>query len=192
MLIASAPAQTRTGGHPHEPRGPQRMDRLELAAVPSAVPIARLLVVAVLRCWGYSSMVDDATLVVSELVTNVVRHVAPGRALTYGDLLDVRRTVVTVVDLGPVVCIEVFDHDPTPPVVRTPGLHDEGGRGLHLVAELGLRWGFDLTHGGKVVWCQLSVPEEPTVVIDRRPAPAARPDLATLRRVAVGLHRLDV
>ena len=36
----------------------------------------------------------------------------------------------------------------------------ENGRGLHVVSQLSQRWGSRRTPGGKVVWCEQTVPEE--------------------------------
>ena len=45
---------------------------LELGALPTAVPCARLHAVHVLRDWDLRDLSDDAALIVSELVTNAV------------------------------------------------------------------------------------------------------------------------
>jgi anti-sigma regulatory factor (Ser/Thr protein kinase) len=64
------------------------------------------------------------------------------------------------------VLIEVWDADPRPPAPKDPGEdglpdpHEEGGRGLFLVAALSARWNWYPTRepAGKVVWCELAGP----------------------------------
>ena len=83
---------------------------------------------------------DDLELLVSELVTNVVRH-----ARTDLDLR-IRLRFDTV-------CLIVQDHSPLEPRVREdPGY---GGWGLRLVDELALEWGVDQQPDGKAVWAVL-------------------------------------
>lgn len=56
--------------------------------------------------------------------------------------------------MRPFVVLMVWDPSSAVPVVKSPGLDDEGGRGLHLVEALATKWGHRwLTGGGKVVWC---------------------------------------
>jgi hypothetical protein len=50
----------------------RRMSFLELAPLPGAVPCARLHAVSLLAEWRLRDLADDATLVVSELMTNAV------------------------------------------------------------------------------------------------------------------------
>jgi anti-sigma regulatory factor (Ser/Thr protein kinase) len=86
----------------------------------------------------------DASLVVSELVTNAVLHAG---------------TVVTVtvecLDEGR-VRIGVSDGSSAVPVVRSSAPHEPGGRGLHLVDLLSDRWGVTLRPIGKQVWCEIA------------------------------------
>jgi anti-sigma regulatory factor (Ser/Thr protein kinase) len=67
-----------------------------------------------------ASRVMDAELVVSELITNVLRH-APGPCA-----LTVRLT-------GTELSISLYDTSPDAPVVKPPDRHRIGGHGLHLV-----------------------------------------------------------
>lgn len=91
--------------------------------------------------------VDDAALVVSELVGNAVRH---GRALP-GGLLH------ACWDVAPgSVRVEVEDAGDGPS--RAPAAPDdsaEGGRGLRLVQQLATRWGSARTLRGTAVWAEL-------------------------------------
>ncbi|MFJ2647413.1 ATP-binding protein [Streptomyces sp. NPDC087420] len=79
--------------------------------------------------------VDDATLVVSELVTNATRHGRSGCRLQ----LSVDRGQVTV---------EVHDNSPLRPRFSTADTMAEGGRGMTLVRELSRRLSILGTPGG--------------------------------------------
>ena len=90
-------------------------------------------------------VVDDVTLLVSELVTNSFRH--SGRRA--GDAIGLR------VDLtGSTVRIEVSDRgDARTPEIREPG--DDGGWGLRIVDRVADRWGTEEIPGGRVVWFEV-------------------------------------
>jgi two-component sensor histidine kinase len=93
--------------------------------------------------WGVSvDTVDDALLVVEELVANVLDH-----ARTRFELM-VRLS-------GSVLHLAVHDSSPGAPQIRSFDPHAARGRGLQLVATLAARWGFDAEAGGKTVWAEL-------------------------------------
>ncbi|MEU9123587.1 ATP-binding protein [Streptomyces sp. NPDC048506] len=115
---------------------------------PSAVPQARHLTRGQLRAWGRHAQIDDTELLVSELVTNAVRHARGPIRLT----LTVRYTTLRC---------EVEDADPTRPRPRRTDDSDEHGRGMALLALLTRRWGSRPTDGGKAVWFELAAPSEP-------------------------------
>ncbi|KOT87331.1 hypothetical protein ADK86_36490 [Streptomyces sp. NRRL F-5755] len=100
--------------------------------------------------WDLSTVVDEALLVLSELVTNAVRH---GRATA-------EREIETRYLREPDgVRIEVRDWADERPVIRVSS--DTGGWGLCLVGELSARWGVDERDGaGKSVWAVVTAPEE--------------------------------
>ncbi|MFD5335057.1 ATP-binding protein [Streptomyces hawaiiensis] len=118
-------------------------------ADPGAVRTARQAVRGRLRDWGLDSLADLAALLVSELVTNALRH-ATGP-------IGVR--LVRPSGLGGVLLVEVSDPLPDPPRERPARLEDESGRGLHLVASSCRRWGTRPGVTGKTVWFELAVPE---------------------------------
>ena len=88
--------------------------------------------------------VNDATLLVSELVTNAVLHVG-GMVTVVIDCEDDR------------VAIAVGDHSTDEPVVRTPDDHDPHGRGMRLVDSVASNWGCTPSSDGegKTVWFSL-------------------------------------
>ncbi|MFJ6697272.1 ATP-binding protein [Streptomyces sp. NPDC091272] len=108
----------------------------ECALTPRAVALARSFARTHLTVLGWAGDVDTAVLVVSELVTNAVRHArVPGRV---GWL-----RLAVLADGGLLVDVS----DPVAGFLRgggidvPPGAWDEYGRGLHLVREVGqLSW----------------------------------------------------
>lgn len=89
---------------------------------------------------------DIALLVISELVTNAVRHTSGGC------VLDLRRTPDGV-------DVDVSDTSSADPQPRQPGQRGEGGWGWHLVNQLGTQ--VDVRHpggqgGGKTIHVHLS------------------------------------
>lgn len=88
---------------------------------------------------------DDAALVVSELVTNALQ--AGSSAVTVGLAVD-----------GPRLRISVTDDAPGLPRVVHAGPHDQRGRGLPIVAELCRVWGVTPLPRGKQVWAELVLP----------------------------------
>ena len=90
--------------------------------------------------------VDDIRLLVSELVTNSVRHSAAARGAS------VRLAVAT---RGRSVRVEVVDagrgFDPKP---RAKPRDEAGGWGLHLVDQIASRWGVTTTRGARV-WFEI-------------------------------------
>lgn len=100
---------------------------------------------AQLRHWGLAMLTDDATLAVSELATNAIKH---GKGQPVG--LRVRHSAYEL-------RIEVTDGTPTPARLRSAGVADENGRGLLLVAALAKEWG--VSRDGTTTWCSLAIPD---------------------------------
>jgi PAS domain S-box-containing protein len=111
----------------------------------SAVATARTVAADQLAVWGMSGLEDTTKLIVSELVTNAVRH---GTG-TIGLRL-IRHQVLTC---------EVSDTNACAPRMRRASGVDEGGRGLFLVARLSRRWGTRSIPDGKVVWAEEDLPK---------------------------------
>jgi anti-sigma regulatory factor (Ser/Thr protein kinase) len=108
----------------------------------------------VLSSWGLMVLAEDATIVVSELVTNALRHgsrSAGDAALDGVELVLCRRA-----DL---VACAVADAGTESPLLMAPDPAAETGRGLHVVQALSVSWGWTrLTGQCKAVWAMLRVP----------------------------------
>jgi len=102
--------------------------------------------------------VEDAALLLTELVTNAVLH-----AQTQVD--------VSVGVANGRIRVEVSDASPVLPAAKGYGTDAATGRGLRLVDSLAERWGIAPVPGGKVVWFELGGGE---------PAPAGAQDAAPL------------
>ncbi|HWM19830.1 MAG TPA: MEDS domain-containing protein [Ilumatobacteraceae bacterium] len=105
---------------------------------------ARRFVAETLQRWGLIDLVDDATLVVSELATNAMMHARSDFTVALS-----RR--------GDAVRVEVADSSDDAPQARDPAWMAAGGRGLRVVSAIASRTGHDLVDGGKVVWADLTV-----------------------------------
>ncbi|NGO13272.1 SpoIIE family protein phosphatase [Streptomyces sp. HC44] len=123
-----------------------RVATWELPNNPQIVAEARKFASAQLAAWGLDEAVFTTELVVSELVTNAIRH---------GDDPIRLRLIRDAV----LIC-EVADGSNTAPHLRRARVFDEGGRGLLLVAQLTERWGTRHTDAGKIIWAELGVAPE--------------------------------
>ncbi|MFB7330806.1 SpoIIE family protein phosphatase [Streptomyces adustus] len=118
----------------------------EIPADPGEVARARSLAGDKLGEWGVADEVAFIVeLVVSELVTNAIRHGGS----------PIRLRLIREDEL----IVEVSDGGHTAPHLRRAGSEDEGGRGLFLVAQMTERWGTRYTPTGKTIWTE--VPEAP-------------------------------
>jgi anti-sigma regulatory factor (Ser/Thr protein kinase) len=119
-----------------------------LPGVTRSVAVARHCVGEMLAAAGHRD-VEDARLIVSELVSNALIHTA-SRLL--GGVVTVE---VIAVDIE-IVRVEVTDDGAdTVPRVRVPGGDDCHGRGLWLVEQVSLKWGVRLLGAGqRAVWAE--------------------------------------
>ena len=119
--------------------------RQRLDPHPSSVSHARRIVSRALGDLGRTELVDDATLVVSELVTNALVHA--------GTPIEV---VVSQRDTE--ILVEVVDENPRLPFRRRHAELAGTGRGLQLVEQLATAWGARDRPPGKAVWFQVGGP----------------------------------
>lgn len=120
---------------------------VDLPPVSPSVPLARHLVLDLLRSWAAPHDREDAALLVTELVSNVVDHVQ-GQALLSLEL--------ALSDGW--LRVSVADFSTEPPVVRRHPDDRARGRGLRLVEAVADRWGVERHHGGKRIWFELAPP----------------------------------
>ncbi|WP_404189117.1 ATP-binding SpoIIE family protein phosphatase [Streptomyces tauricus] len=106
---------------------------------------ARAAVREQLHTWGLGSVADTAELLVSELVTNAVRH-------------SHSRPIALRLVRGETLLCEVDDDDHTLPTLLSAGRLDEFGRGMRVVSTLAREWGTSRTGSGKTVWFELTLP----------------------------------
>ncbi len=111
---------------------------------PAAVASIRAEATRRLNEWGLDELVFTTELVISELITNAIRHATgPIQVRLLRD-----RTLIC----------EVSDTSSTSPHLRYAATTDEGGRGLFLVAQLGEHWGTRYTAAGKIIWVEQRLP----------------------------------
>ncbi|MEW5653739.1 ATP-binding protein [Streptomyces cinereoruber] len=134
---ASGPAASHPTGHPAYSQ--------TLPREPRSAAVARRLVRTALTVWGLEPLIEDATLVITELVSNAVDH---GRLPSIRVI--VSRSSANGIRLG------VVDRSKTVPTLRTHADEEQTrGRGLLLVDALTKRWGTELYRWGKQVWAEL-------------------------------------
>jgi anti-sigma regulatory factor (Ser/Thr protein kinase) len=122
-----------------------------------AATVARRATRDALHAWELVSgdWADDVCLVVTELVTNAVRHGGAALALQLWFA-------------GGCVTVAVDDGACRLPQPRAATDDDESGRGMLIVASLAGDWGVDARADGKRVWARFAAPAA---------APHAEPDV---------------
>ncbi|HEY5985801.1 MAG TPA: ATP-binding protein [Streptosporangiaceae bacterium] len=129
---------------------------LELAALPTAVPCARLHAKNILHEWRMAHLTDTVELLVSEIVTNAVRAYADQahREQTPAQAISVPTVRFWLTSDAHRILIQVWDSDHSIPAPENAGLDAETGRGLLLVGALSTQWGCYIpdSHVGKIVW----------------------------------------
>ncbi|MGW0336426.1 SpoIIE family protein phosphatase [Streptomyces sp. NPDC003011] len=119
----------------------------DLPGDPAVVAEARKAAARQLTEWDLEELAFTTELVVSELVTNAIRHATGPVRLR----LIRERTLIC----------EVFDGGATAPHLRHPRTTDEGGRGLLLVSQFTQRWGTRFAPEGKIIWAEQSLTDPP-------------------------------
>jgi len=136
-----------------------------LPAAGQAAGMARRRVRDALASWGLGHLEETATLLVSELAGNAVRHARAGES----------RLELRIEAAGGWLRIEVSDGDRRPPRPRAPSGLDESGFGFVLVEALAGKWGVRETANGKAVWVELDTgqADEPGEELSTIPVGAA-------------------
>lgn len=124
----------------------QRRCVLPFEALPAEVRLLRRAAVVQLGRWGVQTAGDATQLVVTELATNVIKHVGEGSPATL--ILEWKRERLRV---------EMHDKSSSLPTLRTADCEAECGRGLHLLAAMAVDWGTAITALGKAVWCEIEL-----------------------------------
>lgn len=120
---------------------------LLLDPVADSVPRAREALEPLRHELGQDRL-DDLRLVVSELVTNSVRHAG----LRSGDPIALR-----VDALADRIRVEISDHGPGFEADVTPtSMYQESGWGLYLVSQIADRWGVSTDADGTTVWLEIA------------------------------------
>jgi hypothetical protein len=120
---------------------------VDLNPVPASVPVARHLVLDLLAAWKAPHDAGDAALLVTELVANVVDHVA-GEASFALELTLAEHWLR----------ISVADGSALRPVVREFEVGAPRGRGMRLIEGIADRWGVEDHADGKRIWFELAAP----------------------------------
>jgi hypothetical protein len=150
-MLASVPvyttkAEAHAAARDHRERHPTT--RLPFDRSVDSPAAARRAVRNACAAWALDHVAADAELIMSELVTNAIRHTnGAGEAA-----ISLRR---------PYVVLAVKDEDPRPPITSTAPFSENqlpNGRGLGLVELLGSSWGHRVHHQGnaKVVWAAVA------------------------------------
>ncbi|WP_174518348.1 SpoIIE family protein phosphatase [Streptomyces vietnamensis] len=116
----------------------------ELPSDPALVARARSMAAEQLGRWGLDELAFTTELVVSELVTNAIRHASGPIGLR-------------LIRDRSLIC-EVSDSQHTSPHARYAGNDEEGGRGLFMVAQLTEHWGTRYMPTGKTIWAEQALP----------------------------------
>ncbi|MEV0532117.1 SpoIIE family protein phosphatase [Kitasatospora sp. NPDC050463] len=121
---------------------------------------ARSFVRDALLGWGLPEIVDDAVVLVSELVTNAVVHA--GTAAEVCCLREEETVRIEVTDHHPERGLPAFADVPVTASDRYADPDGEGGRGLLMCSALAECWGVEYSAGRKTVWFRLALPAHVT------------------------------
>ena len=123
-----------------------------------SVRVAREFTLTTLYRWGLAGRSEDIAIVVSELLTNALRHALPGS----GGPQPQRAIRLGMIHHEPCVLCAVADPGRAAPVLRAPASLAETGRGLQIIGALSDTWGYTtLSDTGKVVWATFTAPLTP-------------------------------
>lgn len=140
MTVTAAPRPTGRPGYSRT-----------LPREPESAGVARRLARTALAVWDQDELIEDAALIITELVSNAVDHARVGSI-----------RVIVCRPSETLIRIAVVDRSRAIPLMRTDSDRDQlRGRGLLLVDALTDRWGTDLYRWGKQVWGELKCDGRP-------------------------------
>jgi PAS domain S-box-containing protein len=125
------------------PDGPLSAVARTLDPEPRSAGLARVTVRDTLARWGHEDLTDIACLLVTEILTNAIRHAR------YPIEMHLCQAASEII-------VEITDDSAQQPQRRLPDEHDEDGRGLLLVDALATGWGSRPASLGKTVWFTLA------------------------------------
>ena len=129
------------------------MGTVHLPYAPASVAVARKRLAADLDAAGVvHAAVGDAALVVSELLSNAIRHARP--------LPGANVQVAWAVGNGSVEVAVSDGGGPTRPYPAHASVSALGGRGLDIVEYLSKTWGIRADPAGLTVWAILAAPAD--------------------------------
>ena len=118
-----------------------------------AIAAARSFTFLTMQKWGVRDRADDVAAVVTELLTNAIRHAVP-QAEHAASTLSPWPIKVGLLHPGSHIVCAIADPSSEIPELREPDWQDESGRGLLVVSSLSDHWGWCAAPNerGKVVW----------------------------------------
>ncbi|WP_406349988.1 ATP-binding protein [Streptomyces sp. NBC_01597] len=125
---------------------------IDLDVTSEAVPIVRTIVRAHLKLWDLHGLTAPVALTVSELLTNVLKHVPPDART------GARSARLTVTRLPGALNVCVRDFSRALPVPSCAATDAEDGRGLQLVRAFADDFGWSPANSGKDVWANFTIP----------------------------------
>lgn len=156
---------------------------LTFEAEPARLRLLRRTVRDQLAEWGMLGVSDEVQLAVTELASNVIKHV--GEGVPSALVMEPREGAVRV---------ELHDTSHAVPTVLDPQCGAECGRGLHLLAGMSANWGTDRTATGKAVWCEFAIQaaDDHCLRVQRAMSVMENYRLAIGGRRSLGIGRLPV
>lgn len=132
------------GADPEDPSHPPAPldSALQLPSDLGSAATARRFLADTLSAWSRQDLIDDATLLATELVTNAVVHAES----------EVRLRITAVNDH---IRVEVADTGRGALTLKAPSQEATGGRGLLLVEALSRSWGTSADTDEKIVWFEV-------------------------------------
>jgi hypothetical protein len=127
-----------------------------------AIGTARSFTFQTMDKWGAADRADDVAAVITELLTNAIRHALPQAQGAAGPLSPWPVKVGLLHPGSHVICA-VADPSTEQPELREPDWQDESGRGLLVVSSLSDHWGCCAAPDGqgKVVWSAFATSARP-------------------------------